>query len=61
MKLKVEIRDHFKTYQWSDNEYADWCRANCSGKWDIKKYIGHKITAQFENEQDATLFLLRWS
>lgn len=39
---------------------ADWCEQNCNSRW-----YGHRVSADmtewlFENENDATMFVLRW-
>jgi hypothetical protein len=35
-----------------------WCEENCQGLWRNEQV--HAIYWQFENEKDATMFMLRW-
>ena len=39
----------------SVNHFMIWCEENCSGK-----YVLYRKIIWFENEQDATLFLMVW-
>lgn len=43
-----------------DNLYKmkEWCEENCQGLWRNEQY--YAIYWQFENEKDATMFMLRW-
>ena len=43
-----------------DNVYKmkAWCELNCKGLWRAETY--YAIYWQFEQEQDATMFMLRW-
>ena len=36
----------------------DWCRENCSGLW--RNHTIHALYWQFDDERDATMFMLRW-
>ncbi len=36
----------------------DWCEEKCQGIWRSETY--HALYFQFELEQDATMFMLRW-
>ena len=36
----------------------EWCKENCQGLWRNEQV--HAIYWQFENEKDATMFMLRW-
>lgn len=36
----------------------EWCENNCSGLWRIEHV--HALYFQFENDRDATMFMLRW-
>ena len=40
------------------NEAIEWCEHNCKGLWNSHSGFAHYV--QFENEQDAMLFSLRW-
>lgn len=49
----------FKVEARSGTRYMDrdfWCRDNCQGRW-----IMDRMTAEFENRQDAVMFALRWA
>lgn len=35
-----------------------WCEDNCQGLWRNEQV--HAIYFQFENDHDATMFMLRW-
>lgn len=35
-----------------------WCEENCTGQWRNEQV--HAIYFQFENDRDATMFMLRW-
>ena len=35
-----------------------WCDENCQGLWRNEQI--HAIYFQFENERDATMFMLKW-
>jgi hypothetical protein len=36
----------------------EWCEENCTGLWRNEQV--HAIYFQFENDHDATMFMLRW-
>ena len=36
----------------------EWCEGNCTGLWRCEQY--YAIYFQFEQERDATMFMLRW-
>ncbi len=36
----------------------EWCEENCKGLWRCESF--HALYFQFENERDATMFMLRW-
>jgi len=36
----------------------EWCRENCHDLW--HSHNNYAIYFQFENEKDATMFMLRW-
>ena len=35
-----------------------WCEENCEGLWRCESF--HALYFQFENDRDATMFMLRW-
>ena len=52
-------RINFQTINY-DNVYKmkSWCEQNCNGLWRAETY--YAIYWQFEQERDATMFMLRW-
>ena len=36
----------------------EWCDENCTGLWRCESV--HALYFQFEEERDATMFMLRW-
>jgi hypothetical protein len=36
----------------------EWCESNCTGLWRNEQV--HAIYFQFEDDYDATMFMLRW-
>jgi prolyl oligopeptidase PreP (S9A serine peptidase family) len=40
------------------NEMNRWCEKNCRGIWRSENYFA--LYWQFTDEQDATMFMLRW-
>jgi hypothetical protein len=36
----------------------EWCPDNCTGLWRLEHV--HALYFQFENDRDATMFMLRW-
>lgn len=40
------------------NEMNQWCSENCTGLWRSETF--HALYWQFENDRDATMFMLRW-
>lgn len=36
----------------------EWCESNCKGLWRNEQV--HAIYFQFENDYDATVFMLKW-
>jgi hypothetical protein len=43
------------------NIYDAWCQKNLQGEYDIRLYLGRKLTGFFRSDADAMLFALRWS
>jgi len=40
------------------NDMNRWCEESCKGLWRSETF--HALYWQFENERDATMFMLRW-
>lgn len=40
------------------NKMKEWCDINCQGLWRVESV--YALYFQFENERDATMFMLRW-
>lgn len=40
------------------NEINAWCEKNCRGLW--RKNYTYAVYYQFEDDYDATMFMLRW-
>lgn len=40
------------------NTMREWCETNCQGLWRCN--VIHALYFQFENDSDATMFMLRW-
>ena len=40
------------------DKMKSWCETNCEGLWRSETY--YAIYWQFEQERDATMFMLRW-
>jgi hypothetical protein len=36
----------------------EWCEEKCEGLWRCESF--HALYFQFEQERDATMFMLRW-
>jgi hypothetical protein len=36
----------------------EWCKDHCTGLWRLEHV--HALYFQFENDRDATMFMLRW-
>ena len=39
-------------------EISKWCEINCRGMW--RKNYTYAVYYQFEDDYDATMFMLRW-
>lgn len=50
------------TGQFTSNrtEVARWCKLHCTGRYGFRFYLLYDV-AEFEYEQDAMMFRLRWS
>ena len=35
-----------------------WCEINCKGRWNVEGT--HALYFQFDNDRDATMFMLKW-
>jgi hypothetical protein len=40
------------------SEMKQWCEDNCKGIWRCEHF--HALYFQFEDDYDATMFMLRW-
>ncbi len=59
VKTKFAHRINFTKIEYDNhNEMKAWCDANCTGIW--KGHTLHALYFQFENDQDAMMFMLRW-
>lgn len=56
--MRGEVVDPFDSYRSGANAFDQWCKNHCTGRFDIVKYQHDRITAIFNNEQDALLFIL---
>ena len=57
-------RDLIGRYKEIEDEYKDmrkWCEQNCQSKFYFYPSWNRKFGAQFENDEDAVMFALRWS
>lgn len=58
--FEVTVQDQFRGWDWADNSYRLWCQINCTGDFSATKTHRERVTAKFELETDALLFMLRW-
>ena len=59
-RATFSYRINFETIGYLNvDEMKWWCEENCKGLWRSETY--HALYFQFEDEQDATMFMLRWS
>jgi len=53
-------RVNFETVGYETVELMkSWCEENCNGLWRQETY--HALYWQFEDDYDATMFMLRWA
>lgn len=53
-------RINFNKVDYSNLEsMRHWCNKNCKSLWRCESY--HALYFQFEDDYDATMFMLRWS
>ena len=58
-KTKFAHRINFEEISFDNSkEMKVWCDENCTGIWKI--HTAHALYFQFENDQDAMMFMLRW-
>lgn len=52
-------RINFQTVGYDNlDAMREWCNQRCQGLWRCETH--HALYWQFEDEQDATMFMLRW-
>lgn len=52
-------RINFDTIEYESLDLMrEWCKDNCTGPWKLEHV--HALYFQFENDRDATMFMLRW-
>ena len=60
VKMDFRYRFNFEEFGYDALHNAErWCAENCQGVWHIERT--HALYFQFDNEQDATMFMLKWS
>ena len=58
-RATFRYRINFQTIGYENKDRMKlWCHDNCRGLWRAEMY--HALYFQFEEEQDATVFMLRW-
>lgn len=55
------IVPHTGGWQWGSDQRFEWCKANCQGDYRGAMFQRDQTVWHFRNEQDATMFALRWS
>ena len=61
-RVKIEFRYRFDFAEFpyeAFHEAKRWCERNCQGIWHIEST--HALYFQFDNDRDATMFMLKWS
>lgn len=59
--MDVYVPYTFGGYCYGKNKWHDWCKEHCKGRFEITARTTRQIFGVFELEEDATLFLLKWS
>ena len=58
-KMRFRYRINFEKVQYSNmSQMIAWCRDNCKGLWRVEKT--HALYFQFDEDTDATMFMLKW-
>lgn len=58
-RIRFPHRVNFETVPLVNiDQMKSWCEKNCTGIWRSEHY--HALYFQFENDYDATMFVLRW-
>ena len=58
-RASFPYRINFNTILYGNISFMeDWCREHCRGLW--RNHTFHARYFQFEDEKDATMFMLRW-
>ncbi len=59
MRATFPYRINFDKIDYSNlAPMKEWCRTKCNGEW--RGEFVHALYFQFVEEQDATMFMLRW-
>lgn len=59
-KMTFKHRVNFSQFGYEDfHEAKAWCEANCKGVWHVEST--HALYFQFDDDRDATMFMLKWS
>ena len=60
VKMEFQHRFDFAEFGYEDFHKAKiWCEENCRGIWNIEST--HALYFQFDDDRDATMFMLKWS
>jgi hypothetical protein len=58
-KMKFAHRVNFESINYDNLSKMElWCQENCVGIWRVEKI--HALYFQFEEDRDATMFMLKW-
>lgn len=61
VKMEFPYRIDFSPYNFPYDKHDDmikWCENNCNGIWRYE--TTHALYFQFDNDRDATMFMLKW-
>lgn len=61
VKMEFQHRVDFTPYNYPYDkhlEIIEWCKKNCQGVWRAETTLA--LYFQFDNDRDATMFMLRW-
>ena len=58
-RIKFPYRINFETVGYDNlDNMKSWCETNCKGLWRSEQF--HALYFQFDNDYDATMFMLKW-
>jgi hypothetical protein len=60
LKYRVEV-PHSGDWVWGEDQRFVWCKQNCRDDYRGGMFRRDQTIWHFKSEQDAILFLLRWS